>query len=98
MAWRARSGSPCRRARSLFKYRSTRPTRRPRGTIGEVSAFSVKVRERARRYRGKEVVLGESFLREGEPPCCGSVRKLTYWRYSRARDKYVRYRTVVRRR
>ena len=40
----------------------------------------------------------ETFLRRGEPECCGSVRKITYWRYSRARDKYLRYRTVVKRR
>jgi hypothetical protein len=97
VAWRKRSGTPCRKARSLFKYRSTKPTRRPSGTTGEVSTFDVKVRERARRYRGKEVVLSEIFLREGEPFCCGSVKKLTYWRYSRARDKYLRYRTKVTR-
>jgi hypothetical protein len=98
VAWRKHSGTPCRKARSLFKYRSTKPTHRPSGTTGEVSSFDVKVRERARRYRAKEVVLSEVFLRPGEPFCCGSVRKLTYWRYSRARDKYLRYRTKVRRR
>ena len=98
VAWRRRSGTPCRRPRALFKYRSTRPTRAPSGTTGETSTFVVKLGERARRYRGKEVILSETFLRRGEPECCGSVRKITYWRYSRARDKYLRYRTVVKRR
>jgi hypothetical protein len=97
VAWRRRSGTPCRKARALFKYRSTKPTRAPRGTTGEVSGFVVKVGERARRYRGKEVILAETFLRRGEPSCCGSVKKISYWRYSRARDKYLRYRTVVKR-
>jgi hypothetical protein len=98
VAWRKHSGTPCRKARNLFKYKSTKPTHPPRGTNGEVSSFEVKVRERAARYRGKEVVLSEVFTRPGEPLCCGSVRKLSYWRYSRARDKYVRYKTKIKRR
>jgi hypothetical protein len=98
VAWRKHSGAPCRKARNLFRYRSTKPTHRPSGTTGEVSSFEAKVAERARRYRGKEVVLSEVFLKAGEPLCCGSVKKVTYWRYSRGRDKYVRYRTKVKRR
>ena len=98
VAWRKHSGATCRKARDLFKYRSTHPTRRPSGTTGEVSGFSVKVGERARRYRGKEVILSELFLRPGEPECCASVKKITYWRYSRKRDKYLRYKTIVKRR
>lgn len=98
VAWRHRSGMPCRKPRNLFRYKATNPTRRPRGTTGEVSNFEVKVRERARRYRGKEVVLSEIFLRAGEPLCCGSVKKVTYWRYSRRLDRYLRYKTKVRRR
>jgi hypothetical protein len=98
VAWRKHSGATCRRARDLFKYRSTHPTHPPRGTNGEVSSFDVKVRERARRFRGKEVVLSEVFTRPGDPLCCGTVRKLSYWRYSRARDKYIRYKTKIKRR
>jgi hypothetical protein len=97
VAWRKHSGTPCRKARSLFKYRSTKPTHAPTGTTGEISSFEVKVRERSRRYRGKEIVLSEIFLKKGEPFCCGSVKKVTYWRYSHPRDKYVRYRTKVKR-
>lgn len=97
VAWRKHSGATCRKARDLFKYRSTHPTHPPSGTNGEVSSFDVKIRERAHRYRGKEVVLSEVFTRDGDPLCCGTVRKLSYWRYSRARDKYVRYKTKVQR-
>jgi hypothetical protein len=43
-------------------------------------------------------VLSEIFLRAGEPLCCGSVKKVTYWRYSRRLDRYLRYKTKVRRR
>ncbi len=97
VAWRKHSGTPCRRARSLFKYRSTHPTHAPSGTNGEVSSFDVKVRERAHRFRGKEVVLSEVFTRPGDPLCCGTVRKLSYWRYSHGRDKYLRYKTKIQR-
>jgi hypothetical protein len=97
VAWRKHSGATCRKPRAIFKYRSTHPTHAPSGTNGEVSSFDVKVRERARRFRGKEVVLSEVFTRAGDPLCCGTVRKLSYWRYSRARDKYVRYKTKIAR-
>jgi hypothetical protein len=97
VAWRKHSGPTCRKARDLFKYRTTHPTHAPSGTNGEVSNFDVKVRERAHRFRGKEVVLSEVFTRPGDPLCCGTVRKLSYWRYSRARDKYVRYKTKIQR-
>jgi hypothetical protein len=97
VAWRKHAGTPCRKARYLFKYTSRKPTHAPRGTNGEVSSFEVKVGERSRRYRGKEIALAEVFTRPGEPLCCGSVKKVSYWRYSRGRDKYVRYKTKIRR-
>jgi hypothetical protein len=97
VAWRRSSGATCRRPRHLFRYKATNPTRRPRGTTGEVSTFSARVVERVARYRAREVVLTEYFLAESDPNCCGSVKKVTYWRYSRGRDKYVRYATKLRR-
>ena len=96
VAWR-RGGVSCRRARSLFTYVSDRPTRSPRGATREVSFFSVRLRDASRRYAGTELVLSERFLRRGDPACCGSVRKTTLLRYSRPRDRYVPYRTTVRR-
>jgi hypothetical protein len=82
--------------RQLFAYRSDHHTRTPPRGNGDISGFVVKVRKLTRRYRGLEVVLNERFNRRGEPACCGSISKTTYWRYSRARDRYVRYRTVLR--
>jgi hypothetical protein len=94
VAWR-RGGPDCRRPRSLLRYLSDRPTRSPRGATDEVSFFSVRLREASRRYAGTEIVLTERFLRRGDPACCGSIRKTTLLRYSRARDRYVTYRATV---
>jgi hypothetical protein len=82
--------------RKLFAYDSDHHTRTPRRGNGDISAFVVKVRDITRRYRGLEVVLNERFNRPGDPPCCGSISKTTRWRYSRARDRYVRYRWDIR--
>ena len=95
VAWR-RGGASCRRARSLFAYHSDRPTSSPPGATDEVSFFSVRLRNASRRHAGTEILLGERFLRRGDPACCGSIRKNTLLRYSRARDRYVPYRTTVR--
>jgi hypothetical protein len=95
VAWRRRG--PCSGPRALFTYRSDRPTRAPAGARDEISFFGLRVRELARRYRGTELVLREQFLRRGEPGCCGSVRKTTLLRYSRAKDRYVVYRVRIRR-
>ena len=94
VAWR-RGGAGCRRPRSLFAYLSDRPTSSPPGATDEVSFFSVRPRDASRRYAGTELVLTERFLKRGDPACCGSVRKTTLLRYSRARDRYVAYRTTV---
>jgi hypothetical protein len=96
VAWRRTSGFPCRAPRYLFKYLSDHHTRTPPGGNGDISAFRVRVRELTSRFRGRELTLDERFTRKGEPLCCGSIEKLTYWRYSRSRDRYVRYRTVVK--
>lgn len=95
VAWRRRAGFPCRRARQLFRYLTDRHTRTPAGGTGDISSFRVRLRDVSRRYRGLEVALDERFLRRSDPQCCGSIKKVTYWRYSRGRDRYVRYRTRV---
>ena len=82
--------------RQLFAYRSDHHTRTPPGGNGDISAFVVKLRDMTRRYRGLEVALSERFNRQGDPPCCGSISKTTHWRYSRARDRYVRYWWIIR--
>lgn len=92
VAWRG-----CR-AHRLFRYRSTHPTAKPKGTTGEVGPFDVRVRNYAKRYRGLEVRLAEGFLSKGEAECCPSTKKVTYWRYSAKRDRYIRYSTKLTRR
>jgi hypothetical protein len=69
---------------------------RPGSTV-TMSTFAVVVKEIERRFRGREVRLTEGFVRRGDAFCCPSVRKTTYLRYDAARDRYVRYRTRVRR-
>ena len=96
VAWR-RGGTSCRRPRALFTYKSERPTSSPTGATREVSFFILRAKALSRRYGGTELVLVEQFLKRGEPGCCGSVRKTTLLRYSRPRDRYVPYRTSVRR-
>jgi hypothetical protein len=85
-----------RATRDLFAYRSDRYTRRPRGTV-TASTFSVLVKDIERRFRGKELRLTEGFVTRSDAFCCPSVRKSTYFRYDAARDRYVRYRTRLRR-
>ena len=97
VAWRRKRGPTCRRARQLFAYRSDRPTAAPAGTTGEVSFFDAVVRQETESFRGREVVLREQFLTSADPPCCGSVRKRSFYRYSRRRDRYARYDTTVER-
>lgn len=96
VAWR-RGGPRCRRPRSLFAYRSERPSPSPAGATREVSSFLLRARELTPRFRGTELQLVEQFLRRREPSCCGSIRKTTLLRYGRAKDRYVPYRTSVRR-
>jgi len=81
VAWRG-----CR-PRDLFRYDSDRPTRRPHGTV-DVSSFALVVKDIERRFKGLELRLSEGFVF-----CCPSVQKLTYLRYDRRSDRYVRYRT-----
>ena len=95
VAWRKRGA--CSRPRALFTYRSDSPTRPPAGATDEISYFGLRARPLTRRYPGTELVLVEQFLRRGEPSCCGSIRKTTLLRYSRAKDRYVVYRVGVRR-
>jgi hypothetical protein len=97
VAWRRASGRACRKPRPLFSYSSDRHTATPPGGTGDISAFDTKLRNASRRFRGLEVVLVETFNTASDPPCCGSLKKRTYWRYSRGGDRYVRYGTKLQR-
>jgi hypothetical protein len=92
----ARAGAPCAPPRILFSYSSLDPRPKPpRGTY--VTGYGVSVRDYSSDHRGREIRLQESLVRNGEPPLAASRRRLSYWRYSRAGDRWVRYRSRVTR-
>jgi hypothetical protein len=96
VAWRATSGDPCRRPKPLFRYDSDRPTRTPPGGSGDIAFFTASIRNITSVYAGLEIAVDERFNRPSDPPFLGSLKKVTYWRYSPGRDRYVKYRTVLR--
>ena len=97
VAWRPRHGQPCRAPKPLFIYDSDRPTRTPAGGSGDIAFFTASIRDITRRFRGLEIAVDERFARPTDPPNFGSIKKVTYWRYSVRADSYLRYRTVLRR-
>ena len=97
VAWRRTGkGKSCRAPRNLLRYSARRPTRRPSGAQ-KLSGFTLRVRRLNARFAGREAVLTERFTRSGDAPCCPSVAKHTFYRYSRKLDRYRRYRTAIRR-
>jgi hypothetical protein len=93
VAWR--KGAPCSTARQLFRYKTDHHTRTPPGVNRDITGFDAGYRRR-KGSSALDVVLREQFLRKGEPTCCGSIRKTTVWRYSRALDRYFRHRVRLR--
>ena len=95
VAWRASPDGQCPRPRYLFRYFSSRASRPPRGA-SENSSFAMQVRNVTDRYRGREIVLDEFYVtREIPAGCCPSFQKRRLFRYSRALDRYVHYKTRV---
>jgi hypothetical protein len=87
----------CPRIEILFRYPSkTTLGRIPRGAAGRDS-WSPVLRDFSRRYRGKEIRLSETYVDRNDAFCCPSFERLSYFRFARARDEYVRYRTRVSR-
>src|SRR4051812_23527503 len=93
VAWR--KGEPCSKARQLFGYKTDHHTHTPAGGNGDITGFDAGFRKR-KGSRTLDVVLGEQFIRKGEPLCCGSIHKTTVWRYSARRDRYFRLSSKVR--
>lgn len=92
----ARAGAPCAPPRILFSYSSTDPRPRPpRGTY--VTNYGASIRDYSSDHRGREIRLQESLARNGEPALTASRQRLSYWRHSRAGDRWVRYRSRVTR-
>jgi hypothetical protein len=97
VAFRAGGTGGCLRAVDLFRY-PTRATlgRVPRGASGHDS-WSPVLRQFSRRYRGLEIRLTETYVDRDDAFCCPSFLRVTYFRYDRARKRYRRYRSAVRR-
>jgi hypothetical protein len=96
VAWRPHGGQPCRRPKPLFAYNTDHHTRTPKGGNGDIAFFDASIRDVTKRFRGLEIAIDERFSRPGDPPNFGSIKKVTYWRYSPKRDRYLHYKTVLR--
>jgi hypothetical protein len=96
VAWRRSMGNPCRKRRWLFRYDSDDPTRTPPGGNGDIESFRVRLSDFSDNYSGLELKLDERFQTDDDPPTFGSLKKVSYWRYKRSRDRYVRFRTKIR--
>ena len=86
----------CGRRRVLFSYSSTSPRPRPpRGTY--VANYGVALRDFSARHRGREVRLQESLARDSRPAITARRQRVSHWRYSPGRERWVRYRSRVTR-
>jgi hypothetical protein len=97
VAWRKGPSSQfCAQPRDLFKYTSRHPTRRPPGTVA-MTDFVAVVKDFTRRFKGDELRLSEGFAKRTDPLCCPTFEKTSFYRYDRAKDRYVRYSSKVTR-
>jgi hypothetical protein len=96
VAWRPHSGQQCRAPKPLFVYDTDHHTRTPSGGSGDIAFFTARIRNVTKRYRGPEIAIDERFQKPTDPPNFGSIKKVTYWRYSVKRDSYLHYKTVKR--
>ena len=91
------SGGTCPGVHGLFRF-PTKSTlgRIPRGAVGRVNFYAFPY-ELRKRFPGKELRLVETYVDRNDSFCCPSFRRVTLFRFDRDRDRYVRYRTRVRR-
>jgi hypothetical protein len=93
----ASSATACREPRALFAY----PSRR---TLGKVprrakshDTFDATLRNKTKRYAGKELRLRETYVDRNDALCCPSFERITWFGYNAGKDLYVRLGTHVRR-
>ena len=97
VSWRPTSGTPiCAEAHDLFKYQSAHPTHRPPHSVA-MTDFVVSVKNFTRRFRGNELRLSEGWATRTDALCCPTYEKLSFYRYVKARDRFVRYHTELKR-
>ena len=68
----------------------------PRGASGHDS-WSPTLRDFSRHFKGKEIRLRETYVDRNDAFCCPSFARTTFFRFNRAKDRYVRYSTRVKR-
>ena len=97
VSWRPNPGAtPCGLPRYLFKYNSAHPTHRPPHTIA-MTDFVVSVKDFTRRFRGNELRLSEGWATPNDALCCPTYEKLSFYRYVKAKDRFVRYHSELKR-
>ena len=80
--------------RTLFSYpRGDSIGRRPRGS--SFSSGSLQIKDYARSRPGLELRTIESYARGGDPGCCPTWERTSYWLFDRASDRYRTYRTKL---
>jgi hypothetical protein len=96
LRWNEGAPGACPRVRTLFRYAGRTRGKIPRGARYRDN-YSVRLRELSKRFAGQEIRLSESYVDRDDPFCCPSFRRTSYFGYNAGRDKYVRYRTGVKR-
>lgn len=97
---RLRDGADgCATVRRLFAFGPARArTHKPKGardfTVGTLRARSLRG---GRDFPGKELQYSEAWYRRGDPGCCPTWSSTISLRFDRAKDRYVTYRSTVRR-
>jgi hypothetical protein len=90
-------GSLCWKPRRLFRY----PIRAtlgpvPRGAAGH-DGFGARLGNFGKLYKGREIRISETYVDSDDAFCCPSFRRVTFFRYKAAVNRYVRYQTRVKR-
>jgi hypothetical protein len=97
VSWRPNPGAQiCAGPHYLFKYNAAHPTHAPPRTVS-MTDFVVSVKDFTRRFRGNELRLSEGWATRTDALCCPTYEKLSFYRYVKARDRFVRYHTELKR-
>jgi hypothetical protein len=96
LRWNDAAPGGCPRVRTLFRYAGRTRGKIPRGARYRDN-YSARLRDVSKRFAGREIRLTEWYVDRDDAFCCPSFRRTTYFGYNAGRDKYVRYRTGVKR-
>lgn len=68
----------------------------PRGAVARAS-WGLNLANYKKTYDGKEVRVGETYVDRNDGYCCPTFMRFSYFRFDRAKDRYVRFATRVKR-